>query len=179
MASCGVFETIRFSRWYIVHTSCYIAHAGPCSYTVESMFRIYCLWVQYLLERLLGAVFMLEYSLMWYLQHPRYQSSWGQHGAHLGPVGPRWAPCWPHEPCYGGPCCLCAVSLSDNNYAQLMSFVDSIRRWINLVLPYLIIQHFTGHMSTYQCWDPSQSMLVKVAPGVNLVVSALLTRLSL
>ena len=22
------------------------------------------------------------------------------HGAHLGPVGPRWAPCWPHEPCY-------------------------------------------------------------------------------
>ena len=24
----------------------------------------------------------------------------GQHGAHLGPTGPRWAPCWPHEPCY-------------------------------------------------------------------------------
>ena len=21
-------------------------------------------------------------------------------GAHLGPVGPRWVPCWPHEPCY-------------------------------------------------------------------------------
>ena len=21
------------------------------------------------------------------------------HGAHLGPVGPRCAPCWPHEPC--------------------------------------------------------------------------------
>ena len=30
------------------------------------------------------------------------QSSWGQHGSHLGPVGPRWAPCWPHEPCYQG-----------------------------------------------------------------------------
>ena len=28
--------------------------------------------------------------------------SWGQHGAHLGPTGPRWAPCWPHEPCYLG-----------------------------------------------------------------------------
>ena len=26
----------------------------------------------------------------------------GQHGAHLGPVGPRWAPCWPHETCYQG-----------------------------------------------------------------------------
>ena len=24
------------------------------------------------------------------------------HGAHLGPVGPRWAPCWPREPCYQG-----------------------------------------------------------------------------
>ena len=33
---------------------------------------------------------------------PRQQSSWGQHGAHLGPVGPRWAPCWPHEPYYQG-----------------------------------------------------------------------------
>ena len=35
----------------------------------------------------------------WY---PREQCSWGQHGAHLGPVGPRCAPCWPHEPCYQG-----------------------------------------------------------------------------
>ena len=24
---------------------------------------------------------------------------------HLGPTGPRWAPCWPHEPCYLGCCC--------------------------------------------------------------------------
>ena len=22
------------------------------------------------------------------------------HGAHMGPTGPRWAPCWPHELCY-------------------------------------------------------------------------------
>ena len=26
----------------------------------------------------------------------------GQYGAHLGPVGPRWAPYWPHELCYQG-----------------------------------------------------------------------------
>ena len=27
------------------------------------------------------------------------------HGANMGPtwVGPKWAPCWPHEPCYQGP----------------------------------------------------------------------------
>ena len=30
------------------------------------------------------------------------QGSYGQHGAHLGPVVPRWAPCWRHEPCYQG-----------------------------------------------------------------------------
>ena len=33
---------------------------------------------------------------------PRQQGSWGQHGAHLGPTGPRWAPCWSDEPCYLG-----------------------------------------------------------------------------
>ena len=32
----------------------------------------------------------------------RLQSSWGQHGAHLGPTGPRWAPCWSHELCNQG-----------------------------------------------------------------------------
>ena len=31
-----------------------------------------------------------------------YRGSWGQHGAHLGPTGPRLAPCWPHELCYLG-----------------------------------------------------------------------------
>ena len=33
---------------------------------------------------------------------PREQSSWGQHGAHLGPTGPRWTPYWPPELCYLG-----------------------------------------------------------------------------
>ena len=35
-------------------------------------------------------------------RYPRYQGSLGLHGAHLGPTGPRWAPCWPNEPCYQG-----------------------------------------------------------------------------
>ena len=30
------------------------------------------------------------------------QGSRGQHVVHLGPTGPRWAPCWPHELCYLG-----------------------------------------------------------------------------
>ena len=36
------------------------------------------------------------------IRHPWQQGWWGQHGAHLGPTGPRWAPCWPHQPCYLG-----------------------------------------------------------------------------
>ena len=36
---------------------------------------------------------------------PWRQGSLGPHGAHLGPAGPRWAPCWPHEPCYRGMIC--------------------------------------------------------------------------
>ena len=27
------------------------------------------------------------------------------HGAHLGPTGPRWAQCWPHELCHLGHAC--------------------------------------------------------------------------
>ena len=42
------------------------------------------------------------------------QGSWGQHGAHLGPTGPRWAPCWPHELCYLG---------YDETYSQNHNFV--------------------------------------------------------
>ena len=30
------------------------------------------------------------------------QGSFVQHGAYLGPTGPRWAPCWSHELCYLG-----------------------------------------------------------------------------
>ena len=34
------------------------------------------------------------------IQIPRWQASWGQHGAHLGPVGTRWAPMLAQETCY-------------------------------------------------------------------------------
>ena len=34
------------------------------------------------------------------IKPPHSRVHWGQHGAHLGPTGLRWAPCWPHELCY-------------------------------------------------------------------------------
>ena len=36
------------------------------------------------------------------IMDPKKQGSHGPHGANLDPVVPRWAPCWPHEPCYQG-----------------------------------------------------------------------------
>ena len=33
---------------------------------------------------------------------PQIARFMGLHGAHLGTTGPRWAPCWPHEPYYQG-----------------------------------------------------------------------------
>ena len=36
------------------------------------------------------------------VSYPDKQGSWGQRGAHLGPTGPRRAPCWPHELWYLG-----------------------------------------------------------------------------
>ena len=49
-----------------------------------------------------------NYACIWYTlfgwKRPWQQGLWGQHGAHMGPTGPRWAQCWPHEPCYLGQC---------------------------------------------------------------------------
>ena len=59
--------------------------------------------------------------------YPRQQSSWGQHGAHLGPVGPRWTPCWPHE-------------LAIRLYTEEATYViyESTRRDINIDKLYLL-----------------------------------------
>ena len=44
---------------------------------------------------------IIDISQSSYMSSPTTRS-WGQHGAHMGPTGPMWAPCWPHEPCYLG-----------------------------------------------------------------------------
>ena len=58
-------------------------------------------------------IFLMHISFNWWVKcccefvygtRPRQQGSWGHHGAHLGPVGPRWVPCWPHERGYQVTC---------------------------------------------------------------------------
>ena len=61
--------------------------------------------------KLLGHFYFFEFEFRSQGYSPQDQRFWFYcntipdskvHGAHLGPVGPRWAPWWPHEPCYQG-----------------------------------------------------------------------------
>ena len=62
----------------------------------NSMWKIFCS------ENALGITIKTYLKILLIQWHPRKQSLQGQHGAHLGPLSPRWAPCWPHESCYQG-----------------------------------------------------------------------------
>ena len=50
-------------------------------------------WV--IIQKVSGVLW--ERPCVFYTQIAKFM---GQHGAHLGPISPRWAPCWPHEPCF-------------------------------------------------------------------------------
>ena len=67
----------------------------------------------------------------------------GQHGAHLGPVGPIWAPCWPHEPCYQGTMVSGRSSDCPSNSEVTLKTVDSWMTHINK-----IFSHKTAIQST-------------------------------
>ena len=103
--------------------------------------------------------------------------TWGHSGAHLGPAGPRWAPCWPHEPCYQGSWPLihshvCALSKGRYNWivygrmkcAPLMGFASkklydlSYRagvsvRWQNGIVLSSCIVSFDRLLKPSQCKD--------------------------
>ena len=85
--------------------------------TVEVLLDLYIIWYMstYIdIHSLSSAVFIklriISYELVLCLhmimhdlcKHTQIARFTGQHGAHLGPIGPRWASCWPHEPCYQG-----------------------------------------------------------------------------
>ena len=50
----------------------------------------------------LSTISLLRTLEIWDNFDTKKQDSWGQHRAHLGLTGPRWAPCWPHDFCYLG-----------------------------------------------------------------------------
>ena len=70
----------------------------------------------------------------WEYREISLQGSWGQHAAHLGPAGPRWAPCWPHELCYlGYKCCaLCHALFCTTLCGLVTSYgdIDLDKLWL-------------------------------------------------
>ena len=73
----------------------------------------------------------------------------GQHVAHLGPIGPSWAPCWPHEPCdiprlylpsMGQPwvsiVCVCYEKIDHviSKLYNIMHFINLLYLWPNRLL---------------------------------------------
>ena len=59
---------------------------------------------------------------------PWRQNSWAQNGAQLGPAGPRWAPCWSHEPCYLGS--YHWEPIDKHNFVPLVRYHWQIVMWI-------------------------------------------------
>ena len=77
-----------------------------CTCSVAQCWAPRCLWrwvknTEYPHNQL-GPRWGADQSITGKKKHPWWQGSWGQRGAHLGPTGPRWTPCWPHELCYLG-----------------------------------------------------------------------------
>ena len=67
--------------------------------------------LKFLLQRKFTLVTLFKVIELYRCDYARSDSTqiakfMGPTWAHLGPVGPRWAPCWPHDPCYrGSHCC--------------------------------------------------------------------------
>ena len=106
---------------------------------------------------------VLRYIRWW---HPRQQSSWGQHGAHLGPVSPRWAPCWPHEPCYQG--CWHGKFFGITAHRSPM---DPSHKWpvmqsIDVLFPKQDVQH-TIRLAIY--WSSCDTIPDSKVHGANIV----------
>ena len=85
---------------------------------------------------------------------PTQRSSWSQHWAHLGPVGPKWAPCWPHEPCYQGchymnRCCPRSVSPYGMAWPQCVTRIYISKQLIIGISCILWPFHFRSYFSLH------------------------------
>ena len=104
------------------------------------------------------------------LMHGTFQLTWrsvirisliarfmGQHGAHLSPTGPRWAPCWPHE--LGYPGCIylyllwilkkLSITMQKNITLFGSYWVDFCPSWTHFNIRMLPFQHTRTHLWRY------------------------------
>ena len=73
-------------------------HKWPATWKMFPFDDVIMNKIQKFLNRIRGQTDWLgSFLISCTIDETAWQGSWGQHGAHLGPTGPRWAPCWPHE----------------------------------------------------------------------------------
>ena len=82
---------------------------------------------------------------------PKFMS---QHGAHLGPTGPRWVPCWPHELCYLG----LFVSLLSHFWHSFFTHTFTYQPIIGLFK----LMIYGGRSFTFCIFDTSYGVLSKL-----------------
>ena len=92
LCTCKNMITYEIHVWLIMEQFCGPPLWSPFTpecITCENTWQITCGWPQNCYSQQ-----TIHYS--------DSEVSWGQHGAYLGPTGPRWAPCWPQELRYLG-----------------------------------------------------------------------------
>ena len=102
-------SSMTWPIWYLFHyfllCNTYTLH--PKQYATNSCFVVFGKdWYVHIPH----CCFIVTGAIIWYncsndnlaiLKHTLIARLMGPiYGAHLGPTGPRWAPCWPHKLCY-------------------------------------------------------------------------------
>ena len=74
---------------------------------------------------------------------PWEQSLWVQHGAHLGPTGPRWALCWPHKLCYlaGSPQWLMGCNIHGTGPSHFVNMIQVHRSLWEITMAHTVWIH--------------------------------------
>ena len=95
------------SHWYCrmenIITALFTMYSGDCSYDIAHIDAVHGETQLSLIARFMGP-------------------TW----AHLGPTGPRWAPCWPHELCYLGWHCPFWCWAWKGTYNYGIAYIDDV-----------------------------------------------------
>ena len=100
-------DCVRYHGYHVVTSASYFE-------TIWSPFYNFFIWLnksQIILRKTLIWLSSVELMFKWtttgksYPDNKVHGATWGPLGScrpQMGPVGPRWVPWWPHEPCYQG-----------------------------------------------------------------------------
>ena len=86
------------------------------------------------------------------IDQPKWQGSWGHHGAHLGPVGPRWAPMLAPWTLLSGRWYLAIRSNSRIFYRQQLTEYAHVMRLLTTTISYHSLESITCNPLSLQAF---------------------------